>query len=149
MGTTTACDVSVDTKTPGPKADGPAQWRRSIYLFTKRSLPEPMLTTFDTANPAGSCARRNVSTVPTQALALLNDSFVRKHAKFFAERCWKEADHDAASQVRRTYMLALSRQPTQSELNAATRFLGDRVDVASMTDLCHVLLGTNEFVYID
>ncbi len=61
-----------------PGSDGPEQWRRSIYLFVKRSLPTPLLETFDAPVPSSSCGRRMQSTVPTQALALLNDPFVRR-----------------------------------------------------------------------
>ena len=132
-----------------PKQDEPRQWRRSVYLFVKRSLPEPMLTTFDAPAPASSCARRTVSTVPTQALVLLNDPFVRRQAAFFAERCVAEAPGDAAGRVRHAYRVALSREPTERELDAAVRFLGPKADRAALTDLCHVLLGLNEFAYVD
>ena len=78
-----------------PKEDGPALWRRSIYLFTKRSLPTPLLEVFNAPNPIGSCGRRNQSTVATQALALLNDSFVRGQASQLASRVAAEAGEDA------------------------------------------------------
>jgi hypothetical protein len=133
-----------------PNQDGPEQWRRSIYLFVKRSIPDPMLTTFDTPAPAASCSRRTVSTVPTQALALLNDPFVRRQAEFFAERCVKEAGTpDPNTLVRHAYLLALSRAPTEKETEAALRFLGGKADAGAMTDFCHVLLGLNEFAYVD
>jgi hypothetical protein len=132
-----------------PKQDGPEQWRRSVYLFTKRSLLTPSMMTFDAPNPTESCARRSVSTVPTQALALLNDPFVRRQAGHFAERCLAEAKHGAQSQARHAYLVALSREPTEDELRAAKKFLGDAVDKESMTDLCHVLFGINEFAYVD
>ena len=132
-----------------PKADGPDQWRRSIYLFTKRSLLTPGLTAFDAPSPTGSCARRTVSTVAPQALFLLNDPFVRRQATAFAERCLAEAKPDPESQVRYAYEVALSREPSETELSAAVSFLGGAADKASMTDLCHVLFGVNEFVYVD
>jgi hypothetical protein len=132
-----------------PKQDGPEQWRRSIYLFTKRSLLTPSMMTFDAPNPTESCARRTVSTVPTQALALLNDPFVRRQAGHFAERCLAEAKHDAESQARHAYLVALSRPPNESELRAARKFLGEAVNKESVTDLCHVLFGINEFAYVD
>jgi len=53
--------------------DGPQSWRRSIYVYRKRGLPFPMFEVFDLPDQNTSCGRRNVSTVPTQALALLND----------------------------------------------------------------------------
>jgi hypothetical protein len=132
-----------------PKEDGPDQWRRSIYLFTKRSLLNPGLTAFDAPIPVGSCARRTVSTVAPQALFLLNDPFVRRQAGYFAERCLAEAGADVESRVRQAYLLALSREPSEGELQAAVAFLGGAVGEAGMTDLCHVLFGLNEFVYVD
>ena len=134
---------------PRPDADGPDQWRRTVYLFTKRSRLTPVLTTFDAPAATESCARRTVSTVPTQALALLNDPFVRTQARFFAKRCLAEAGHAPADRVRHAYNLALSRDPTDREASAAAAFLGDAVDEEEMTDLCHVLFTANEFAYVD
>ena len=56
--------------------DGPAVWRRSIYVYQRRSLPFPMFETFDHPDMNLSAGQRNVSTVPTQALTLLNNPFV-------------------------------------------------------------------------
>jgi hypothetical protein len=132
-----------------PKEDGPDQWRRTVYLFTKRSRLTPALTTFDAPNAAESCARRTVSTVPTQALALLNDPFVRTQAGYFAKRCLSEAERTPGAQVRHAYVLALSREPSERELQRATEFLGESVTEDAMTDLCHVLFTSNEFAYVD
>jgi len=132
---------------PRPAADGPDQWRRSIYLFVKRSLVNPMMDVFDAPQPTQACSRRSQSTVSTQALLLLNDPFVRKQAGFFADRCQREAGPDVSARVRRAYVLALSRQPTAQELAEATEFIGG--DKGPMVDFCHVLLGLNEFAYVD
>ena len=132
-----------------PAEDGPEQWRRTVYLFTKRSRLTPMLTTFDAPNAAESCARRTVSTVPTQALALLNDPFVRNQAKRFAARCLAETERTPAAQIRHAYVLALGREPSEQETRRAAEFLGRTVDEETMTDLCHVLFTTNEFAYVD
>ena len=69
-----------------PGADGPEQWRRSVYLFVKRSTPMPLLQAFDSPPLTSSCGRRTQSIVPTQALALLNDGFIRRQAQEFARR---------------------------------------------------------------
>ena len=132
-----------------PKQDGPDQWRRTVYLFTKRSLLTPMLVTFDAPNPIESCSRRSTSTVPTQALALLNDPFVRRQAELFAKRCLAEAPRQPAAQVTHAYRVALSRPPTEAELARGTAFVGDGVADEKLVDFCHVLFGVNEFVYID
>jgi Protein of unknown function (DUF1553). len=56
--------------------DSPAVWRRSVYVYRKRGLPLPMFEIFDLPDQNLSCGARNISTVPTQALALMNDEFV-------------------------------------------------------------------------
>jgi hypothetical protein len=134
---------------PRPEKDGPDQWRRTVYLFTKRSRLTPVLTTFDAPAATESCARRTVSTVPTQALALLNDPFVRTQATFFAKRCLAEAEPTPAARVRQAYLLALSREPTEREAADAAEFLGGPSHEDSLTDLCHVLFTSNEFAYVD
>ncbi len=66
--------------------DGPKVWRRSVYVYRKRGLPYPLLDIFDLPNQNISCGARNVSTVPTQALTLMNDDFVLQQAQLFANR---------------------------------------------------------------
>ena len=136
-----------------PKEDGPDQWRRGVYLFTKRSLPTPLLETFDAPNPSGSCGRRAQSTVATQALALLNDGFVRRQAGELARRVESEAGVDPAARVRRAFFLALGRPPKDDELDKALKFLARKNDPkegeTALTNLCQVLFTLNEFAYVD
>ena len=54
----------------------PETYRRSIYVYRKRGLPFPMFEVFDLPDQNLSCAGRIVSTVPTQALTLMNNDFV-------------------------------------------------------------------------
>ncbi len=131
-----------------PASDGPDQWRRSIYLFAKRSLPTPLLEVFGAPPLSASCGRRTQSTVPTQALALLNDPFVRNQARLFAERLRAEAA-DAPAQIEQAYRIALGREPTSSERDLALQFLAAQSEDKGLIDFCHVLLGLNEFMYVD
>ena len=134
---------------PRPQDDGPEQWRRSIYLFTKRSAPTPMFDVFDAPNPNQSCARRAQSTVSTQALILMDSAFVRRQAGYFADRVIAEAGPQASDRVRLAYRLALSRVPTPRETESALRFLRPDDDRDAMVNFCHVLLTLNEFAYVD
>jgi hypothetical protein len=84
-----------------------------------------------------------VSTVPTQALTLLNDAFVLRHAEMFADRVKREAGDTPARQIDRAYRIALTRPPSQAELAIAL----SAVRTGSLVDLTHVLLNVNEFVY--
>ena len=124
--------------------DGPKVWRRSIYVYRKRGLPFPMFEVFDLPDQNTSCARRNVSTVPTQALTLLNDEFVLRQAKLFADRVKEAAPRDPARQVDLAYRIALSRAPREDERKLAADFLQKR----TLADFTHVLLNLNEFLYV-
>ena len=124
--------------------DGPQSWRRSVYVYRKRGLPLPIFEVFDLPDQNTSCGRRNVSTVPTQALALLNDEFVLRQAKLFADRVAEAAPGDTVKQVDLAYRIALSRAPRPEEAQIAAEFLRKR----QLADFTHVLLNLNEFLYV-
>jgi len=85
-----------------------------------------------------------VSTVPTQALTLLNDEFVLRQAKLFADRVREAAGDDPAKQADLAYRIALSRPPRAEEAALAADFLKKR----SLADFTHVILNLNEFLYV-
>ncbi|MBL8795334.1 MAG: PSD1 domain-containing protein [Planctomycetia bacterium] len=128
--------------------DGPATWRRSIYLFRKRSVPIPLLQAFDAPDSNSSAGKRPQTTVVPQALTLMNDPTLRKHAGRFADRVLVQAGADQPAQVRLAYRIALARQPRPAELAAALAFL-DHADTEALADFCHALILLNEFIYID
>jgi hypothetical protein len=123
--------------------DGPKVWRRSVYIYAKRSLPFPMVHVFDLADLNVSFGARNVSTVPTQALTLMNNEFVLRQAELFAERLKKDAGEEASKQVALAYKLALTRPPTDNEMAAAT----DMIGTGSLVDFTHVMFNLSEFLY--
>jgi len=123
--------------------DGPDVWRRSLYIYQKRTLPSPMLQVFDLPDMSQSVGARYVSTVPTQALQLLNDDFVLRQAQLFADRVKKEAGDDVANQVDLAYRIALTRPPTQRESSLAT----DMILSGSLVDFTNVVLNLSEFLY--
>ncbi len=124
--------------------DGSGVWRRSIYVYRKRGMAFPMFEVFDTPDPNFSAGRRTVSTVPTQALTLMNNDFVLKQAQIFADRVKKEAGDDPVKQIQLAFRIALTRSPDDSELAMATDLLGTH----SLVDLAHVLLNLSEFLYV-
>jgi hypothetical protein len=130
---------------PADAVDGPATWRRGIYVVTKRSNFVPFLHTFDAPDAAASCACRSTTTVPTQALILMNDPFVLRQAQRLAARVAARAGPDPVGQVRQAFLLTLSRPPARAEQERAVAFLRRQ----PLADLCQVLLQTNEFLYID
>ncbi len=127
----------------GKPDDDPATWRRSIYVFLKRSIRYPMFETFDQPNLVNPIDRRNRTTIAPQALILMNNGMVLTQAKVFAERLKKDAGTDVAKQIDRAYRLALSRPPDAFERKESLAF----VQKAGLTDFCHAILNLNEFVY--
>jgi len=124
--------------------DGPEVWRRSVYVYRRRSLGFPFFGTFDLPDPNVTAAARNVSTVPTQALTLLNNPFVVRQAQHFAERLQEDEPSAVAARVERAYRIALSRPPTGDEAAIALEL----VERGSLLDLTHVMLNLNEFLYL-
>ena len=78
---------------------------------------------------------------PTQALTLLNDDFVLRQAKLFADRVAEAAPNDPAKQIDLAYRIALSRPPGAKEMDMGMEFLKKQ----SLVDFTHVLLNLNEF----
>jgi hypothetical protein len=152
-----------NVKDPYPKnaQDTPETRRRTIYMFHKRVAPYPLLQAFDGPDASAPCGRRNSTTVAPQALAVLNEPFIRLRALEFARRLQAEAGKDATAQVQRAYRLALSREPSARELEASVRFLRDQTaahaarkpsvepTLLALADFAHVVFGLNEFLYID
>lgn len=95
--------------------------RRSIYVHVKRTLPVPLLADHDQAPTDTPCAVRFVSTVSTQALALLNSEFMENQSKLFAERLRKEAGGDARAQIRHGLQLVLQRPPARTKSPFASK----------------------------
>ena len=85
-----------------------------------------------------------VSTVPTQALTMLNNEWILNQARRFADRIATEAPTGPEAQVERAYMLALSRVPSADEKRVGVEFLGEH----TLNDFAHVLLNLNEFIYL-
>src|SRR5262249_60496137 len=74
--------------------------RRSVYVHVKRSLLVPILSVHDQADTDSSCPVRYTTTVPTQALGMLNGDFTNEQAAAFAERLQRQAPDDLTGQVR-------------------------------------------------
>ena len=118
-------------------------FRRSVYVYRRRGLVFPMFQVFDLPEQNITAGARNVSTVPTQALTLLNDPFVLSQAQRFADRIERDAGGDPAKQVDLAYRIALTRPPTSAELALGLETLRK----GALVDLTDVLFNLNEFVY--
>jgi len=123
--------------------DGPAAWRRGVYVYQRRSLPYPMFDTFDHPDMNVTAGARHVSTVPTQALTLLNNPFVIEQAALFAARVKRQAA-DPVSQVDAAYRIALARPAKQTEVAIGTELIAKQ----SLASFAHVVLNLDEFMYM-
>jgi hypothetical protein len=146
-------DASQRNKWPVIKVEAKEHWRRSVYIYVKRQLLMPSLELFDAPTTTDSCALRMQSTVPTQALVLMNDEFVEDQAGYLARRAMAEAGDGLPGIVDRLFMLTLSRKPTTKRLEQALAFLQSREEVSdrptALRDLSQVLLNSSEFIYIE
>jgi len=131
----------------GKAEEDRSTWRRSLYVFNKRSIRYPLFESFDQPDMITSCARRNSSTTAPQALLLMNNAMVRMQAAEFAARLRKEAGDNAAAQINRAFELALSRPPAPREFDYASSFLAKGGEPA-LAELCQTLFNSNEFAYI-
>jgi hypothetical protein len=129
--------------------------RRSVYIHVKRSLLVPILATHDAADTDASCPVRYTTTVPTQALGLLNGEFANEQATRLADRLRREAPGDLAAQVRRALRLTTAREPGPDEVRRDVDFIralrgrSGLDDRAALTQYALLVLNANAFLYLD
>ncbi len=126
------------------KINDPANWRRTVYRFTVRSVPNPFLECLDDADPNVNTSVRNTTLTALQALALLNDPFILKQAECFGERLEKISG-DPLKQVDAAYRLTFGRAPSAEERDALAAYARKH----GLAKACRVLFNANEFVFID
>ena len=139
--------------------------RRTIDTRVVRNARDTLLDAFDAADGTFSTPRRNTTTTATQALLLINGDWSLARAKILAARIERVGpsstdDHD---RVVLAYRTVLGRQPEPDELAEAVAFIDRQANLLphsakrsitafdhdSLVDFCHVLLNSNEFLYID
>ncbi|MGZ4959865.1 MAG: DUF1549 and DUF1553 domain-containing protein [Methylomonas sp.] len=152
------------------------QNRRSLYIFTRRSIPYPILDSFNMASPQEAHSKREVTTTPLQALTLYNSELIFDWSKSLAGRVINEAGEDEEDRIARLYQILFARQPDDAEKESLQAFLneqesvirakaadgkfqvnvpagvkdkplGDPVRAAAFVDLVHVVANSNEFIY--
>ena len=158
-------------------SDNQKDWnRRSLYIFTRRSLPYPLLQTFDPANPNIPHHKRDVTTTPLQALTLFNADLTLDWSKALAGRVINEAGLDESAQLSRLYQILFARDPNKAEKAALKEFLNNEeknvaskssdgkfevavptgvksgiklnpVKAAAFVDLVHTVANSNDFAY--
>ena len=107
-------------------ATGPDRYRRSLYMFRKRSMPDPVLTSFDAPNADFSCVRRIRSNTPLSALTSLNEPIFVEAAKAMALRILREGGNTDESRVDYGYMLTTGRPAYKSETKEILNLMEDQ-----------------------
>ncbi len=129
--------------------------RRSVYVHVKRSLQVPIMINHDQADTDSSCPVRYTTTVPTQALGMLNSEFTNEMATAFASKLVTAAPGDLAKQVTRAIRLTTGRTPTDAEVQKDVVFIQTMKDKHHLRDedalsrFALLELNANEFVYLD
>jgi hypothetical protein len=98
---------------------------RSVYLPILRGLVPEMLGAFDVADPDLIVGKRDVTTVPTQALFLMNNPFVLNQSAEFAKRVLKDQGLDQNARINLAYRLAVGRLPTDRERTEVAKYIVD------------------------
>ncbi len=130
--------------------------RRSVYMRVKRSLLDPLMTDFDLADTDSSCPVRFTTTVPTQALNLLNSKFLNEQAALLAARLTREAGPDPAAQVARGLQLVTQRPAKPAEVQRCLAMMqtfqtgpSHLTPAQALERFCLVALNLNEAVFVD
>ena len=116
-----AVSERLETSVGGPPFDvqaTPSSPRRTVYAYVSRERPSALMRTFDFSNPEEHSPRRQITTVPQQALFLMNSSFLAQQARSVATKC-----ADAANCVARIHRQVLGRPAEPSELEAGIEFV--------------------------
>ena len=145
----------VETRGGWKKDEDPSEAdRRSVYVFVRRNTRYPMFEVFDMPDTHESCPRRNATVTAPQALELLNNEVVVEWSRALASRVWNDAGLTPEAQVDRAWRFVYSRPATADERKEALAFLerqkqlrGERL--AALADLCHMLVNSNEFLYVN
>jgi hypothetical protein len=126
-------------------ADSPNLWRRSIYRFVVRTTPNRFMTTLDCPDPANFTPKRLNTTTPLQSLALYNNDFMLRQARYLAERIEKAAGPNLKEQVDQAFRLVFNRPPNEEEMEISESVLEEE----NLFVLCRSLINSNEFFYFD
>jgi len=144
--------------------DPAVQYRRSVYLLSRRAYNLSLLTVFDQPLVATNCLSRGTSALPLQSLFMINDAFLAEQADHFARRVGRclESAASAEDRVRRAFRMALARSPSAPEIATCSDLLRRQTDRGlsagkppgeaarqAARELCLTLLNTSEFLFAE
>ena len=124
--------------------DSPEVWRRSVYRFVVRSVPDPLFEALDCADPNLNTPVRNQTLTAPQALAMLNDIFIVDQAKHTASYLSTQTP-DVDKQIQRLHHYALGRSTTPDELALLSDFNAEH----GLENTTRLIFNLNEFMFVD
>jgi len=125
-------------------AEGPDRYRRALYTFRFRSVPFPMLQSFDAPNGEMSCVRRARSNTPLQALTTLNEPLFVESAQSLGQLALKEGGATDESRIAYAFRRCTSRQPAAEESAVLLKFL--QTHATDWTAVARVILNLDETI---
>jgi hypothetical protein len=128
----------------GFDAESPANFRRSIYRFIFRTVPDPFMDALDCPDASQLTPSRVESATALQALAMWNNHFVLSQSRHVVERVARQLN-DPEKQIEAAFRLILERPPSRSELRELRPF----VKQAGLENACRVLFNSNEFIFVN
>ncbi|MDX1979578.1 MAG: DUF1553 domain-containing protein [Bryobacteraceae bacterium] len=138
------------------KVDADEIRRRTLYLPVRRGSIPPLLSTFDFGDATTPGESRGRTNVAPQALFMLNSKFVIERSRGVARRLLDQSALSDAQRVEQAYLMTLTRPPTPAETDSALSYiaalekrLATDGHLAAWQSFCHVLLSSNEFVYLN
>lgn len=132
-----------------PVSEGGERYRRGMYIFFKRTVPYPMLISFDAPDSSVSCSRRERTNSPLQALTLLNDPVFFECAEVLGKQF---VGREPESAVREMFLRCLGREPSKRELNSLLEAHGDLAtlnEIHPMIGLARIIMNLDEFITRD
>jgi hypothetical protein len=123
---------------------GPDRYRRSLYTFRFRSVPYPVLTTFDAPNGEFACVRRARSNTPLQALATLNEPLFMECARALAIKTLAAGGKTDAERLAFAFRCCTSRTPDSAEASVLLNLLQKQEDRFSSDDRDALALGASD-----
>ena len=152
--------LAVDTRDSAGRPTGKVEslgdneFRRSIYVQVRRSMPLGVLEPFDLPQMTPNCEKRAVSTAAPQSLLMMNNPFVIQQAEQLASQVREKAGEDPAARVNLAWRSVFSRTPTESDLQSGVEFLNlpdatPEEQSVALNHFCQALLSSNRFLYVD
>ena len=118
-----------------PVSQGSERYRRGMYIFFKRTVPYPMLMTFDAPDSTISCSRRERSNTPLQALMLLNDPVFFECARVLGQRMIEKHQNDVSAAIDDLFRRCLGRPPADQEQRLLIVAYQDLLQLKELGDL--------------